>query len=269
LKNTGKPPQPHCRKLAEEVAKGQKRINDLTEVNRHLKTTLVKKKIQVQELRAKIDAIVESLGATCGVENDARQNALEDVEESILAEEKAKQEMMLELNQKIQECNDQLNEMSTTNNALEAMNMRKKKLMKEQQVEIKDRNKAIRHLERQILVLAGATKQNMSKQEECGASGKQDGNVFSDGIDAGSAAPATPKAVGTTDSKSLLRGAQAEKHLQEQKRRLEEQRLQSRKTLEAAGRNAADLKSLPGLNLSSLLGMDEQSSAFLRQESED
>jgi len=249
--------------LEDQLQEGQRRLNELIEVNNRLQSTFVNRKMKMREIQDKIDGLIVEINAARGVEEDARQAALAAMEDKILEEEKQKQDMQLELSQNIRECEEKAASVTATNEALAESNSRNKKMLKEQQAEIKERQKSIRHLQRQIHVLEGAQRsmdQQVGGIPEHGSYGAlpdihKRGTVHLDDLDAhGVLASHREKATAAADSKSLLRGAQAEKYLQEQKRLLQEQKMEksedrSRKVVT----NISELKSLPGLNLSSLL----------------
>jgi len=240
----------------ELVFQKQKRLDELTEVNQFLHSTLCSKTIRIEELRVKVDALVAGLVAARSVEDGARTTSLAALEEQILSEEKQKQDMQLNLSQEIRECEDKLASIAASNDALAEVNAKNKKSLKEQQTEIHQRQKAIKHLERQIHVQESAQR-NIANQS--GTAIPEDGLAeTSNNFESHSVL--NPKA----DSKSLLRGDQARAQLQEQMRRLQEQKMT--KTMDMTKESAttmSDLKSLPGLNLTDLLGEDASLSSPL------
>jgi len=256
------------RGLEEKMMASKRRVNELCEVNHQLRAAHVKKKIQMQELSAKIEALTLNLDIAARVEESARQASIMLLEEKTLTEEKQKQDMQLELSLAIEGSEERVVEISTDNQDLLDTNARNKKLLKEQAAAIKEGQKAIRHLQRQIHVLEGA--QNVEKQAGRNESIPENAmpksfkrhQTFNDDQDANGVLNANrQKDAALGCSKGLLRGAQAEKHLEEQKKRLEAQRKQA--TLDSSkntSRTLADFKALPGLNLTSLLGISEDAS---------
>jgi len=252
------------------LLKRQLRLDMLIEVNKQLQTTLVNKKLKEEELRHKIDALMERLSAAFGVEKGAREMAEAALEERILTEEKEKQDMQLSLSQDMRMREENIAEVQATNKALVMEAAQNKKLMKEQQVQIKERQKANRHLGRQIQVLeAGARKsaqenvddeQTIISREQTMFIERADRSSELDDADGDSLLQIQrEKSSATADSKGLLRGAAAEKHLEEEKRRIKAHRQQTHELSSAnAARSMAEIKALPGLDLNKLLGIAPQ-----------
>lgn len=255
------------RSIEDFVNERQKSLNMLRVINKHLRNSLLMKKNKEQELRTKIDALVERLTAACGVEKRAREASENALEERILTEEKEKQDMQLALSQDIRMHEESIARVRTSNEALVETNVRNKKLMKEQQAQIKERQKAVRHLEWQIHILEGAQKnsRNSSPIPENGCASVDRPKVvrreetfthYDDDEGDGMLNNERDRALEKGDSKGLLRGAAAEKHLEEEKKRLKAQRLQTQDvTTNGTARTMADIKSLPGLDLNKLLGI--------------
>jgi len=248
--------------LEEAVRARQLRLEMISEVNKHLQTALVNKKLKEEQLRNKMDALVERLTAACAVEKRARETAEAALEEQILTEERDKQDMQLALSQDIRMREESIAQVRAANEALVEANAQNKKFMKEQQVEIKERQKAIRHLDRQIHVLEGARKDAQEKDDDAPTSheeGMPTPHKRSSGIeDDGDSVlkGQREKASASHDSKGLLRGAQAEKYLEDEKRRIQAHKLETQDTLDrGAARTMEEIKNLPGLDLNKLLGI--------------
>jgi len=254
------------RNIEDSVNERQESLNMLRVINKQLQNSLLTKKNKERELRTKIDGLVARLTAAYGVEKRARETAENALEERILTEEKEKQDMQLALSQDIRMHEESIARVRTSNEALVEKNVQNKRLMKEQQAQIKERQKAVRHLERQIHVLEGAHKssRNSSVIPENGVASGDRPNVArreqtfthydDDGDDM--LINERDRALEKGDSKGLLRGARAEKHLEEEKKRLKAQRLLTQDvTTKNTARTMADIKSLPGLDLNKLLGI--------------
>jgi len=251
------------------LLKRQLRLDMLIEVNKQLQTTLVNKKLKEEDLRHKIDALMERLSAAFGVEKGAREMAEAALEERILTEEKEKQDMQLALSQDMRMREENIAEVQATNKALVMEAAQNKKLMKEQQVQIKERQKANRHLGRQIQVLeAGARKsaqenvddeQTIISREQTMFIERADRSSSLDDGDDGMLQIQREKTSAIGDSKGLLRGAAAEKHLEAEKRRIKAHRQQTHElSSQNAARSMAEIKALPGLDLNKLLGIAPQ-----------
>lgn len=255
--------------LNAKMEKGQKRLAGLSEVNHQLRSALVQRKIKIQEARAKLESMNNMIAASVDIDDVARTSWVANMEGQLLSEEKQKHDMQLDLSQKIKAMEERLAHISANSESLERLNTQNKRLMKEQQADIKERQRNIQILKRQIHVLESARKTidfHHFHQHSV------DGIIPENDLAYISAQTPTLDDLGShtdtdmcveygrdksRDSKCLLRGAQAEKHLQEQRRRLQEHKVQTTMHHDRQpGRTIEDYKSLPGLNLANLLGGD-------------
>lgn len=142
--------------LEEALRLGHARLAKLTEVNRALHDSIVKKKLAVQNLESKGQDLQTRLEAAVKAQEPAQKIRLQELEDLLRNETTKYQEIHQELSQKNHECEEQVREMHDATRNLHDWNAANRKLIKEQAMEIRERQKAIKDLQRHVHLVEGA-----------------------------------------------------------------------------------------------------------------
>mmetsp|Transcript_107229 Transcript_107229/g.167508 ORF Transcript_107229/g.167508 Transcript_107229/m.167508 type:complete len:352 (+) Transcript_107229:79-1134(+) len=243
--------------VAERIQAAQKRCRQLGEVNKILHSTLIDKKMEKESLSTKIKHLDGLLSSANRVERGAREMSFTEVQSGIEKEERRMQDMRLDLGLSISDSEVQISNLESGNEDLQTLNSRNKKVLREQLAEIKERQKAIKHLERQIHVLEGASSSmkkgaflsnfNHEKILNSASEQLQRSNSLPLSED-GDCSPVSHQRP-TSDSSQLPK---------DKKTKVLEKRAHTcinlDRTTGITARTIEDYKALPGLNLRALLG---------------
>lgn len=146
------------RSLEDQLEDAQKKISRVTEVNRQLRSAIISKKLGMEKQIHKVEALIACINSAREVEVETREETLNEVEELIRKEEKGKQDMQLRLSVAIDEAEERIASLQSENEDLTHTGANNKKLLKDQNLEIKEKQRAIRHLQRQIHVFEVSAK---------------------------------------------------------------------------------------------------------------
>mmetsp|Transcript_29609 Transcript_29609/g.78403 ORF Transcript_29609/g.78403 Transcript_29609/m.78403 type:complete len:262 (+) Transcript_29609:42-827(+) len=221
---------------AETLAAGQ-RLKKVSEVNRQLHGTLIKKKCLAEELRQNIDELTENIACAEHVELPARVKQEAELELAIRDEHVKHQASNLELGRGVMEREERAHELSAANQQLRDDALKNRTLLKEQQAEVREQQKQIREMERHIQIMEGelvdpaqrcesqsVTSDAGEEQWEAGPRERQVSPLQRNEKPAAVAGPPSPRE-GTAEPRSALR-------------------------------TISEYKQLPGLDIEQLLGGD-------------
>jgi hypothetical protein len=236
---------------SESVQAAQARFQQIRDANKVLHGALISKKMMADELRTKNKEFDALLAAAQGVEDAARQMSVFDLQDEIRKEERLKQDMQLELSQTLVDGEEEATKLEARNEFIQSFNSKNKRLLREQQAEIKERQKAIRHLQRQIQVLEGASKSSQHSTV------KPEGATRHSDVRCGSLTLDECDVERQMDYREKVRAKSAAMFKEEKAREQAKKAQSGTVACQSSGTPAMtieDYKNLPGLNLGELLG---------------
>lgn len=143
---------PHV--LVEKTAQAQSRLEMLSEINRKLHRTLVDKKCLAEELR-KSNAKMSERVMHRSVEGPAREARIEELVTKLQGEQSQQQIGTLQMSKKILMLEEKIAALTAVNAELQDNHRKDRAVLSQQQMEIKQKNKQVKELTRQIEFLDG------------------------------------------------------------------------------------------------------------------
>lgn len=141
--------------LQVKIAAARARVKKLSQVNRHLHTALADKQILAQDLKQQVQSWERRIEAGNEVELPERHNCIDALEDQIEAEQRIQQSSNLELGRGAMEMEERVGELAAVNAKLREASTRNRALLKEQLTEIRERQTAIRDMQRHIQIMEG------------------------------------------------------------------------------------------------------------------